>query len=203
MDNIRLYRFLLLEEAVQNRYFNVFQFIAPVGIIPRLFLLWQFGNLKAEKLQQLSFGEIIMLKKYATGNDYEKIFQIVFGISESQLLRVRVKDFFQALNWIKNELEILVEREKLLNSEPDPKMMEAGIERLEVFREMNLLIGLMKDYGLPPTPERSLFSSAEDYNPLDLYAEWRYSTVFTLLYQAKISNDIDRNYAEIMRRDTP
>ena len=175
MENIRLYRLLLLDEAEFDRYFGVFEHIKPVDRI---------GNLKAKRLQSLTFGEVLTIKKCASKNDYIEPFLIVFGISKRKLLMTRVTDFFRAFNWIRNELTILIEREKLLNSEPEPKMIEAGIERLDLFKEMNLVIPLSKDYSLHP----------------DEIFDWRYSTIFTLLHHGKMSAEIDRNYAEILRK---
>lgn len=175
MENIRLYQFLLLDEAEADRYLGVFQHIKPVDRI---------GNLKAKRLQALTFGEVLTIKKCASKNDYIEPFLIVFGISKRKLLTTRITEFFRAFNWIRNELTILQEREKLLNSEPEQEMIDAGIERLDLFKEMNLVIPLSKDYSLRP----------------DIIFDWRYSTIFTLLHHGKISAEIDRNYAEILRK---
>ena len=176
MENIRLYQFLLLDETEADRYLGVFQHIKPDDRI---------GKLKAKRLHELSFGEVLTIKKCATKDDYIEPFLIVFGISERKLTRIRVTEFFRAFNWIRDELTVLIEREKLLNSEPEPEMIEAGIERLDIFKEMNLVIPLSKDYSLHP------------YTIFD----WRYQTIFTLLHHGKISAEIDRNYAEILRKN--
>ena len=70
-----------------------------------------------------------------------------------------------------------------LGGDPEPEMIEAGINRLDSFGDMNAIIPLSKEYGVNP----------------DVIVEWRYMQVFTLLRHKKISGEIDRNYMEIMR----
>ncbi len=174
MDNLRLYQFLLLDQEKADRYENVFQYAKPVDHI---------NKYKGQKLQSLTFGQVGTLKKLATEREYIQAFQIVFGIPEKTLLKTRIKDFFMALNWLRNEIQNLLENEKLLVIEPDPEQTEAGIDELNIFKDMNILIPLSKEYCEPP----------------EVIAEWRYSTIFTLLYHAKISSEIDRRYSEIMK----
>jgi len=175
MENIRLYELLKLDQKQADLYENIFQFAKPVDHV---------GKYKGRKLQMLTFAEVNALKKLANKLDYIPAFQIVFGIPEIVLLKTRVQEFFTALNWLRNEMQILIEREKLLISEPDPEQIEAGIEELNIFKEMNILIPLSKEYCVKP----------------EELAEWRYSAIFTIIYHAKINADIERRYSEIMKR---
>jgi len=155
-------------------YANVFQFVKASDSI---------GKYKAQKITGFPFGEVVNIKKLAQASDFTKVFVIIFGISERRLLRVRVKDFFRALNWVRMELEQLIDREKHLMSEEDPEMVDAGSERLNVFQEMNILIPLSKEYGMMP----------------DEIASWKYSTIFTIMYHDKISRDIEIEYSKTMK----
>ena len=153
-------------------YSNVFQFVKPVDTI---------GCFKAKKLTGLPFGEVTNIKNLSAAADYPKVFEIVFGITEKDLENIRMKEFFMALNWLRKELESLIEREKHLVGDEDPKMVEAGSARLNVFKEMNILIPLSKEYG----------------KTLEEIAAWKYSTVFTILYHEKGSRDIEREYSRL------
>lgn len=175
MKNIKLYQYLKLSERDALYYANVFQFVKPSDSI---------GEYKGSVLTGLPFGEVANIKKLAKASDFTKVFMIVFGIPEEELIRIRIDEFFMALNWIRNELDQLIGREKHLIGEEDPEMVQAGSERLNVFKEMNILIPLSKEYGMTP----------------DEIASWTYSTVFTIMYYDKISRDIEREYNEIIKK---
>lgn len=153
-------------------YATVFQFVRAVGTI---------GSYKAKRLTGLPFGDVTKVKNLAVAEEYPKVFEIVFGITEKELSNTRVKEFFMALNWVRNELGTLIEREKHLVGDEDPKMVEAGSARLNVFKEMNILIPLSKEYGMTP----------------DEIAGWKYSTVFTIMYHEKVSGDIEKEYTRL------
>lgn len=172
MRNIRLYQYYQLDEREAVLYASVFKFATPSD---------RLGSFQAKKLTSLPYGEVNQIKRMAEASDYPGVFEKVFGISQRRLLLMRVKPFFMALNWLRQELEQLLERESHLMSVQDPKMVEAGVDRLKVFKEMNVLIPLSKEYG--KTPEE--------------IASWPYSTVFTLLYYEKVSGEIEKAYTEL------
>ena len=172
MENIKLYQYHQLSENKKLYYANVFQFVKSVDSI---------GSHKAKKLTGLPFGEVTNIKNLATAQDYPKVFEIVFGIAEKELSNTRVKEFFMALNWLRHELGELIEREKHLVGDEDPKMVEAGSARLNVFKEMNILIPLSKEYG----------------KTIEEIAAWKYSTVFAIMYHEKVSRDIEKEYSRL------
>lgn len=175
MKNIRLYQFSVLSEEEAEHYASVLQFLKPVDMV---------GKHKAKSLMSLTYNDVLMLKKLATKDQYVQTFDIVFGIKERELYQVRVREFFSAFNWIRDQIKNLIEMEKReLGGDPDPEMTEAGINRLDSFGDMNAVIPLSTDYGVNP----------------DVILGWRYSQVFMLLRHKKISGEIDRNYMEIMR----
>ena len=123
MENIKLSDYLKLSENDALYYATVFQFIKGSN---------EIGKYKATKLTSLSFDDVINIKNLAKNADFTNVFVIVFGIPENELIQVRVKEFFMALNWLKFELAELVEREKHLVGDEDPEMVEAGSARLNV-----------------------------------------------------------------------
>ena len=73
-------------------YANVFQFIKASDSIEKY---------KGSKLTSLTFDQVAEVKSLAKESDFAKVFIIVFGIQERRLMRIRVKEFFMALNWLK------------------------------------------------------------------------------------------------------
>lgn len=176
MDNIRLHQFAMLPYGKQEQYVQVLQFVKPVA---------RLGKHKAKSFQEMTYNDVLMLKKLASTDAYVPMFDIVFGINENELNMTRIKEFFQAFNWIRDEVKRIIKVEKReLGSEPDPDMVEAGISRLDRFGDMNAVIPMSIDYGVHP----------------DVILGWQYSVVFMLLRHKKISGEIDRNYMEIMRK---
>ena len=79
-------------------------------------------------------------------------------------------------------MEELIENEKHLTGDEDPEMIEAGSERLSIFKEMNILIPLSKDYGMT----------------IEQIASWTYSTVFVFMYYAKITSEFEQEQHNII-----
>jgi hypothetical protein len=169
MKNIRLYQYFELEEKEMLYYANAFKYGKVSDTL---------GGHKAKKLTSLSFGDVSKIRDLATTSDYPEIFNIVFGISEKDLNKIRVKEFFMAFNWLQKELEVLISREDHLKGEEDPKLIQAGVERLNSFKGLNILIPLSKAYG----------------KTLEEIESWKYSTIFAILFYDKVNGEIEREY---------
>jgi len=174
MDNIRIEELFKLPQHTQERYANLLKYLAPKA---------KLCGKDGRQLGDLTYAEVAKIKRLANDQDPLNVLAIVFNVSEPEILKVRCMEFFAALNWVQLELHILQEREKLLTEDVDPDLEEAGVKRLDVFKEFNVLIPLSKEYSLPP----------------ETIADWQYSTIFTILYHAKITNDIQRRHMEIQK----
>ena len=90
--------------------------------------------------------------------------------------------FYHSLNWIKEEIQNVYEREvQSLSSPPDSKLKDAGIDDLNIFGEMNTLIALGEKFGKAPQEIEN----------------WNYEIVFSLILHQKISSDINKRYIEL------
>jgi len=169
MLNYRLSKLLTLENT--KEYIEGFKLVKPKNRI------WIF---KARDIWKMSFEDVEVLKKKQAAAQVIDTFRLIFGIEifympplvrsyMSKLvkrrpntiflpmpswlvLRLRATTFFPCLNHIKNELEDLIEKEKLLAQiqQTDPDMIKAGSEKMAIFGIMNILIPAASKYGLFP-----------------------------------------------------
>lgn len=119
------------------------------------------------------------LPKLLENNDFEII-------AEKIINKPIVKDKDKIINfalWVMDQLKVLNENENVLQSKPEPEMIAAGIDRLERF-------GI---YGVA----RSL---TDDILKVNEILELPYSDVFMALYYNKTTNDIQKNYSEIIKK---
>ncbi len=147
----------------------------------------KFLNRKAKNLQQLEFGQVSGMKRTMMKPSYDgmaEMFKTVFGVKKNKYENANVIDYLYALNHIKDEMAKLVEKEKkLLKTEPDRTMDMAGAERLNIFKELNTLIKLGKDFGKSPQE----------------IERWTYATVFSLILHTKISGEVMKRYHQLKR----
>jgi hypothetical protein len=138
-----------------------------------------------KSLTDLSYGKVALIRSELGVNEFETIlnvFKAAFKIKRDNVLNMEIVQFYQALNWLQEELKTLSMREKkFLSAEPDPVLKEAGIDRLNVFTDLNPLINLAKQYSKSP----------------DEVSKWNYNLVFSLLLHGKIMGEIDVEYRRI------
>lgn len=148
-----------------------------------------FSNKPAKKLESLTFGEVAKLKRIVMNIRYEGLieaFTMVFGTNKVYYEMASVTDYLPALKYINHSISILVKREmKLLSSESDPELDLAGVEKLNKFAELNVLIDLGKKFGKSP----------------DEIQNWRYGTVFSIMLHQKTESEIQKRYIEIKQRN--
>ncbi len=135
-------------------------------------------------IYELPFSSVSHLKNFfqsPTYSGFAYVYNMIFGIEKETFQKMNVIEFYQSFNWLQNEIIELVEGEKRLESKPDAKWKEAGIEQLGIFGEMNTLIEIGKAYSTPPQEVE----------------KWSYNLVFSLAYYNKISSDINKKYSEL------
>lgn len=182
IQNLTVSQLFALEHSEFERYCQIFEHARPKDHI-KAWPLYLSDPWQAASFGDLTFGDVETIK-HTFSKDLFGVFRIVFGIEQRDLMRVRVRDFFPALNWIKKELSELVKRERdFLEGSQDPDWKNAGGDRLNVFKSMNVLIAFGKEYGQTPQEVE----------------QWKYSFVFTLLYHSRITGEVQKNYHNIMR----
>lgn len=143
---------------------------------------------KAETLTKLSYGQVSTLKRAIMNPTFDEIMEcmeIVYNIKQTKVLSADIVSYFYALKWIYQEVFKIIEREaKVLQSEPDAKMELAGIQRLNVLKELPGVIHLAKSFGKSPE---------------EIY-EWKYNLVFSILLHNKIYGEVEKAYQELLTR---
>lgn len=176
LEKISLSELFLLQNKQFEEYHNVLKHLVPKPIKAKK---------EIESLTDLTFGEVTLIKmnlKEPSLNSMVEIFKTIFGLSQKDIFKISVIDFYHALNWIKEEIQTIYNRElDNLSSSPDPKLKEAGIDALNVFGEMNTLIMLGEKFGQPPQDIEN----------------WSYNLVFSLMLHQKITADVNKNLIEI------
>lgn len=176
MELITAQQLFLLDRDRFDDYHNLLKHLVAKPII---------GKRKINSLTELSFGEVALMKLVIQEPRFEsiiKIFKVAFGLKKKQVLQLDVISFYHALNWLKEEVRMIYEREaKNLNAETDSKLKDAGIDRLNIFGEMNTLIALGQKFSKPPQEIEN----------------WNYNLVFTLTMHEKISREIQKRFQEL------
>ena len=145
-----------------------------------------FLRRKAKPLGQLTFGEVSQIKRAFIKPSYENLlecFKIVFKVKESAYLKSDIIQYFYALNWIKAEVLLLMEKEKMLVPDPDPDLEMAGVKKLSMFGEMSTLINLAQKFSTSPM----------------VIETWNYNTVFTILLYQKLESEVSKAYNNIKK----
>ena len=145
----------------------------------------KFGKFDAENLEDLSYGQVGLLKRLISAptlNGIFEMFNIVYGIEQAEYYKQDIVEYFYGMKWIKQEIGRIISNEnKVLSHEPDAKFELAGGKALNVFRELPSLIMLAKDYGCFP-------------EEVELR---KYKRVFADLAYIKVHGDIAKAYREL------
>jgi hypothetical protein len=173
LKNISIKKLFRLSLNEFENYHNQLRYLMPKDSI---------NKIQGKELTSLTFGDVITIRKSISNPDIENltnIFQLVFGMKPRKVMSLKTVQFYQSFNWIKEQIELLTKREnKELSSTPEPKLKMAGIDELNKFGELNTLIALSEKFST---------------NPLEV-VKWNYGYVFSLVWQSKISNDINKRY---------
>lgn len=143
-----------------------------------------FLNRKAKDLGQLEFGQVAQLKRNISNPTFENLyesFKMVFGTKKMEYLSADIISYFYALNWIRENIISIINKEKALAPEPDPDLEMAGVKRLSIFGEMSILINLGQKFSKTPTE----------------IERWKYNLVFAILMYDKVHGEIQKNYMKI------
>lgn len=117
-------------------------------------------------------------------NDFEQLFILMLldrGI-EGNVNKIEIKDAVAFILWLIDEIKSINELEsQYLKSDPDIKLLQAGINRLDQFGHKNTLDNLAKG----------------DILKYDLIRNLRYNEVFDKQYMEVIKSDIEKKLSKI------
>lgn len=112
-----------------------------------------------------------------------KVLNFHFQVSEDEILDTRDREFVAFLKHIRNEMEIVDKMNKSLKSEPDNDLVEAGIDRLNVFGELAIY-----------------YSISKDPREWDAISEVSFGKMYAKLMMDKINGEVQRRYNEILQQ---
>lgn len=168
MQNFKIYELIEQDYETIETYNQLFQFVPSSNV---------FLKHKAKEIELMSFGEVAELKKRALNEEVFYLLRTVFEVTDEQILKCRVTDFFPARNYVNEKLVSLIKREKMLYGQVDPKLMKAGIERLNILGDQNVLIDIGEQFGVRPSE----------------VDQWPYAEIFSIRLKNKIVADIERS----------
>ena len=172
LKKISLKKLFTLQVEQFESYHNVLKHLEPNPIFNA-------------SITDFTFGEVAKIKILLQNTTFENVielFKSIFKIDEGIIYKMDVVQFYENFNWINNEVKQIIEREvENLSSEPDSKLKDAGVDSLNIFKELNTLILLGEKFATPPQEVEN----------------WNYSLVFGLMLHNKITNDINRRLVEL------
>jgi len=101
-----------------------------------------------DSVEELPFKTIITLENMFKNLFTNPLLQIdivsvVFNVDTEEIKKLGIFDFYPRFNFIHDGLNILLERErKVLNYDPEPDEMEAGIDRMNKFGRLSTVDSL-------------------------------------------------------------
>lgn len=145
----------------------------------------RLGNYKASNLYDLEFAEVVNIRDAINSGDMVTAMSIFFKCPVPFLIRFRLIPYSHALNYMIKMVDQLNTREaKALKSEPDQKLVEAGVKELDRFGPLNILDDLGKEFGKSPTE----------------IEKWSYGLIFGLLWRRSIKSEINERYMELTKK---
>jgi len=125
----------------------------------------------------IKFKDIEYIKNSIANPSYKsikKVLKIVFKFKDFENLRAY--EFYQAWNYIADQIKIIINSEKNLHSEPSQRLINAGIERFSIFGALNILDDIGQRFGVAPHKVEN----------------WSYGLIFSLSLKMKYESDIQR-----------
>lgn len=155
----------------------------PVLRVKKLFSVKEVNPIE-KSLWDMSWETIILIKKAIQKEEIQKVFKLVYGITDKQFLFLEILNMSSALKWITNELLAIeaAENERLFTKLSDEKK-EAGAEELMDY-----------DYYV------SLRGMCPNLLEQDKFLKLPYKIIFRELACSKLINDINENYNAIITR---
>jgi len=182
LDNISVKQFWSLQdESLAKQYLRFSNEKDPYFLKPKD----MFAGRIATPLGQLTYGEVSNLKHNLSTPSFEGIyecFDAVFKVKLTTYLNQNITSYFYALNWIKEQVTIILEREnKTLGGERDPLLEMAGVHRLIPFGELNILKTIAQQFSTTPMEVEN----------------WKYNLVYSLMLHDKVSGEVQKSYNEL------
>ena len=159
---------LSIEEL--KHYSSILQYIEPI---------------KNKSLLNYTHNDVTLIRTHVIKNTFEdlyKVFDIVFGIKENDILNLKVVDFYKRYNFIIFELEKIVKLEQtFLKSKTDNLWSMAGGKELEKFGVYGIYRAIGKTFNIKPSEVKY----------------WEWNDVFLELAFSKKESSINEVYYKL------
>ncbi|GLB53039.1 hypothetical protein NBRC110019_20790 [Neptunitalea chrysea] len=134
---------------------------------------------------QVSYETVVLLREAVQEMQLEEVFQLVYGISEKEFLKLELFNAFACYQWITDQLvEMATIEQNCLGGEPTLDEKNAGVEELGQFGYANNLDTL----------------AGGDILKYDAILLKPYAIVFRKLYMEKVKQDIHKKYLDYVSR---
>jgi hypothetical protein len=177
IENIKLRKLWELPEKKQTSYLNVLQCLKARS---------KLGKYKLHEFETLPYADVVLIEKYYESGTYDDCLKAMGLATKKDPLLIDhfgVVEFSHAWNYIGDQLEYINSRKKMLIKQPKQIMLDAGIEKLNMFGELNVLTAIAKDFSTTPFEVE----------------QWPWGFVFTLQLKNKIESDIQDDLDVLMK----
>lgn len=144
-------------------------------------------GLKCRELYYLPYGFVkIDLIDYIEDKDFEKLIYLSFEgkLDKDKISKLSLKEAMEFVLWLTDSLAMIIQNEKAnLSSMPDIDLVNAGVNRLDILGEANLIDSL----------------AGGDILKWEKVKKIPYHRVFDKQLKSKIENDIQRDLSKIQR----
>lgn len=182
----RMFEFANLDENIRNEFQSIFENYSKANPVLRVrkFFRWRNVSPKKNNFWNLSWEDLLMIRKAMRNNDLFKLMNLVYGVNEKQFLNLEVLNVFSTMKWITEQLTIIHNaEEERLKSDLSDDDKEAGAEQLSEYDYYNNV--------------RALSENLLEHEKL---LKLPYSIVFREMAYQKLINDINKKKNEIVAR---
>ena len=181
-----MYEFAQLDEMIREEFHGIFENYSKANPVLRVRKFFKWRNVSPNKMNfwNLTWNELLMIRKAMRNNDLFKLMNLVYGVNEKEFIHLEVLNVFSTIKWISEQLTIIHNaEEERLKAELSDNDKEAGAEQLSEYDYYNNLRALSSD-----------LLQHEDYLKLP------YSIIFRELAYQNLINKINKNKNEIASR---
>jgi hypothetical protein len=182
----RMFEYANLDENIRDEFQSIFENYSKANPVLRVRKFFRWKNVSPNKnnFWNLSWEDLLMIRKAMRNNDLFKLMNLVYGVNEKQFLNLEVLNVFSTMKWITEQLTIIHNaEEERLKSDLSDDDKEAGAEQLSEYDYYNNV--------------RALSENLLEHEKL---LKLPYSIVFREMAYQKLINDINKKKNEIIAR---
>jgi hypothetical protein len=182
----RMFEYANLDENIRDEFQSIFENYSKANPVLRVRKFFRWKNVSPNKnnFWNLSWEDLLMIRKAMRNNDLFKLMNLVYGVNEKQFSNLEVLNVFSTMKWITEQLTIIHNaEEERLKSDLSDDDKEAGAEQLSEYDYYNNV--------------RALSENLLEHEKL---LKLPYSIVFREMAYQKLINDINKKKNEIIAR---